>query len=103
MPTVVAFLYPQPDKRDEVRAALLEAVPLVHDEPGCNLYTLHEAKDRFVFVESWASNEALAEHGKAPALTAMVEKVGPLLSKPLEVVVAEPVPAGDIRKGDLLH
>lgn len=55
MPTVVAFLYPQPDKRDEVRAALVETIPLVHEEPGCNLYSLHETPDRFVFVESWAS------------------------------------------------
>ncbi|CPU65037.1 Putative antibiotic biosynthesis monooxygenase [Mycobacteroides abscessus] len=103
MPTVVAFLYPQPDKRDEVRAALLETIPQVHDEPGCNLYTLHEAQDRFVFVESWASGEALAEHGKAPAVTAMFGKVGPLLSQPPEIVVAEALPAGDPAKGDLVH
>ncbi|MFD6198237.1 putative quinol monooxygenase [Mycobacteroides salmoniphilum] len=103
MPTVVAFLYPQPDKRDEVRAALLETIPQVHDEPGCNLYSLHEAHDRFVFVESWASNEALAEHGKAPALTALFGKLGPLLGQAPEIVVAEALPAGDPAKGDLTH
>ncbi len=103
MPTVLAFLYPQPDKRDDVLAALLETLPQVHDEAGCNLYSLHEAHDRFVFVESWASNEALAEHGKAPAVTAMFGKVGPLLSQAPEIVVAEALPAGDPAKGDLTH
>lgn len=101
MPTVVAFLYPQPDKRDEVRAALVETIPLVHEEPGCNLYSLHETSDRFVFVESWASPAALAEHSKAPALAALFGKLGPLLAQAPEIVVAEPVPAGDPAKGDL--
>ncbi|ESV55861.1 putative antibiotic biosynthesis monooxygenase [Mycobacteroides abscessus subsp. abscessus] len=54
-------------------------------------------------MESWASGEALAEHGKAPAVTAMFGKVGPLLSQPPEIVVAEALPAGDPGKGDLVH
>ncbi|SHX99703.1 putative antibiotic biosynthesis monooxygenase [Mycobacteroides abscessus subsp. abscessus] len=54
-------------------------------------------------MESWASGEALAEHGKAPAVTAMFGKVGPLLSQPPEIVVAEALPAGDPAKGDLVH
>jgi quinol monooxygenase YgiN len=72
---IVATVTPNPEDRDAVRAALLAAIPVVHDEPGCELYTLHEDEEVFVFVEQWSDRDALKVHMKAPALTAL----GPLL------------------------
>ena len=31
----------------------------MHSEPGCDLYSLHEADGTFVFVEQWADADAL--------------------------------------------
>lgn len=97
--TVIAKITPQPKHRHAVKAALLETIPAVHDEPGCELYSLHEAQDAFFMIEKWASPEALGVHGKAPALTGLGEKIGSLLAAPLEVNVASPVPAGDAELG----
>lgn len=99
--TVIAKITPQPEHRDAVKAALLEVIPAVHSEPGCELYSLHEAPEGFVMVEKWASVEDLGVHGKAPALTGLTEKIGTLLAGPLEVTVANPIPAGDADRGAL--
>jgi quinol monooxygenase YgiN len=41
---VVATAYPLPDHRAEVIAAFEEAIALAHDEPGVELYALHEGR-----------------------------------------------------------
>ena len=43
----------------------------MHDEPGCELYALHEGDGAFVMVERWESPEALNVHGTAEALTTL--------------------------------
>ena len=47
---VVATLTPKPEAVDAVREAILAAIPKVHEEPGCELYALHEADGSFVMV-----------------------------------------------------
>jgi len=98
---VIATITPQPEHRDAVKAALLETIPAVHAEPGCELYALHETPDGFVMVEKWASADDLGVHGKAPALTGLSQQIGSLLAAPLDVTVANPVPAGDADRGAL--
>ena len=56
---VVATMTAKSDSVDKVRQACQQAVEAVHDEPGCQLYSLHEADGTFVFVEQWADAEAL--------------------------------------------
>ncbi len=99
MPVVIATVWPRPEKRDEVRSVLRETVAAVHQEDGCELYALHEADDRFVFVEQWASAEALRAHSEGPALSRANARLDELTAKPSDFVVVEPVPAGDPRKG----
>jgi quinol monooxygenase YgiN len=41
---VVAVITPKPGEEDAVRQAVLASLPQVHDEPGCELYALHEGK-----------------------------------------------------------
>lgn len=98
---VVATLTPRDGQADAVREALLEAVPRVHAEPGCELYALHEAEGCFVLVERWASAEALRVHGSAEALTALGARLGGKLTGPAEVRRLSAVPAGDEAKGAL--
>jgi quinol monooxygenase YgiN len=96
---VVATITPKPDQMDAVREALLAAVPKVHDEPGCELYAVHEGSGHFVMVERWESAEALKVHGAAEALTTLGGQLQGLLDAPLDVRRLTAVPAGDPVKG----
>ncbi len=98
---VVATILPLPDHRDEVIEAIRSAVGQVHGEDGCELYALHEAPDRLVIVEKWASGEALAVHGKGPALATLGQALAGKVSGAPEVIVLQPAPAGDSAKGTL--
>jgi len=96
---VVATITPKPGEEAAVREALLTAVPAVHDEPGCELYALHEGNGEFVMVERWESAEALDAHSSGQALqqlgTALAGKVAgaPVVRR------LEALPAGDAGKG----
>ena len=91
---VVATIHPTPDGRADVIAAFEAAIPLVHAEPGCELYALHEGEDRVVVVEKWASAEDLSIHSRAAALAELGPKLaGKIVGAP-DVQVLTPHPAG---------
>lgn len=91
---VVAHLYPKPEFRDEVRETLVGIIPQVHAEDGCELYSLHEDANGFVFVEQWATQEALTVHGSAPALVEMNKTLKGKMASPADLRFLTPVPAG---------
>ncbi|MDR1293520.1 MAG: antibiotic biosynthesis monooxygenase [Bifidobacteriaceae bacterium] len=91
---VVATFYPKPGHHDAVHAVIAAAQTDVYAEPGCQLYALHEASDRFVLVEKWESPEALVAHGEADALNRLVADVAPLVDPAVDLVELTPV-AGD--------
>ena len=96
---VVATLTPKPDAVDAVREALLAAVPKVHEEPGCELYALHEADGAFVLVERWADADAMKVHGKAEPLATLGAALAGKMAAAPDVRRLTPVPAGDADKG----
>jgi quinol monooxygenase YgiN len=99
---VVATMKAKPESVEAVREAGKKAVELVHQEPGCELYSLHEADDgTFIFVEQWADAEALQTHGGAPAVAEFFGTVGTLLDGAPDVKVLKTVGAGDPAKGQL--
>lgn len=99
---VVATIRPLPEHREEVLAALRAAVEHVHGEDGCDLYALHQAGDRFVMIERWASPAALEAHSaSSPALQKLNADLDGKLQGPLDVVLLDPVPAGDPVQGQL--
>jgi len=98
---VVATIRPLPEHRDEVIAAFTETIAKVHDEDGCELYSLNEAPDRLIMIEKWASPKALAVHSKAANLAALNPKLAGKLEGAPEVIVLQQVPAGDAAKGAL--
>jgi quinol monooxygenase YgiN len=91
---VVAHIRPLPEHHDTVRAAVLESLPAVHEEPGCELYALHEADGVLVMVEKWESQEALDVHMKAPALAGLGARLAGKVSGAPDMRVLAPVPAG---------
>lgn len=98
---VIATAFPLPEHRSEVIAAFETAIARVHaDEPGVELYALHEGKDRLVMVEKYASQDAFADHGKSPALAGLLASIKGKLNGDLDVQVLTPHPAGT-QKGEL--
>lgn len=98
---VVATLTVKPESVDTVRDILTRAVEEVHDEPGCQVYSLHQSGETFVFVEQWADAEALKAHSTAPAVTKMFTAAGEHLDGAPDIKMLQPVPAGDAAKGQL--
>lgn len=98
---VVATLTAKPESIDLVRDAAKTAIEAVHSEPGCELYSLHEANGTFVFVEQWADEEALKTHSTAPAIGALFGAVGEHLDGAPDIKMLAPVVAGDPAKGKL--
>jgi len=102
MPVVVATLTPLPAHRQEVRAALEDSLAAAHCEPGCQLYALHETDDAFVFVERWETDELLEQHNRGAAVSEVVRRIDGKLKEPVRIIVARPLPGGDLRKGQLV-
>ncbi len=98
---VVATIVPLAEHRNEVIAAVRATIEQVHNEDGCELYALHEAPDRLVMVEKWASGEALAVHSRGPALSALGPSLAGKVTGAPDVVILQQVSAGDPDKGAL--
>ncbi|MGH9115632.1 MAG: putative quinol monooxygenase [Acidimicrobiales bacterium] len=99
MPVIVATLTPKPDQLDAVEKVLTGIIPAVHEEDGCELYSLHRGKDRLVFVEKWRDMAALGAHRSGENIRALNEGLKGLLAGPPDVQVLEAVSAGDLSKG----
>jgi quinol monooxygenase YgiN len=100
---VVATLTVKPESVETVRDILTTAVGEVHKEPGCQLYSLHQSGETFVFVEQWADEEALKTHSTAPAIGKMFGAAGEHLAGAPDIKMLTPVAAGDPDKGQLRH
>ena len=99
---VVALIKPKPEFRDDVIAAMKQAIPLVHQEDGCELYALHADDDQLVMIERWTTREALAKHGAgSPGLRVFGAAVADKLATPTVVLRLDAIPAGDQAKGQL--
>ena len=98
---VVATIVPKAEHRDEVIGAFKATIEDVHGEDGCELYALHEAPDRLIMIEKWASADALRVHSKGAALAALNPKLAGRVTGVPEVIVLQQVPAGDLAKGQL--
>jgi quinol monooxygenase YgiN len=96
MPTIIAKLTVQEGKEDEFKAAGAEMVAGVKaNEAGRTLmYTLAQDKKTptaFYFIEAYADDEALADHGKTPHMAAFGGKIGGLLAGRPEITRLDPV------------
>jgi quinol monooxygenase YgiN len=85
-----------------VIAAFEQAIDRVtREDPGYQLYALHEGPDRLVMIEKYTSQDAASEHSKSPALAELPAALEGNLSSPLDVQILTPHPAGDPSKGEL--
>ena len=98
---IVVTAFPVLQHRAEVIAAFEEAIARVHDEPGVELYALHQGPDRLVMIEKYESEQARSEHAKGAALADLRSALDGKLSSGLDAQVLVPHPAGDAQKGVL--
>ena len=97
--TVVATMTAKPESVDTVRDACKQAIEEVHSEPGCELYSLHEANGTFVFVEQWADEDALKTHSTAPAIGKLFGAIGEHLDGAPDIKMLAPVVGGRSGQG----
>ena len=74
----------------------------MHEEAGCELYSLHEDGERFVMIERWESAEALDTHSNGEVLRNAGRAMAGKLAGKLDVRSLSAVPAGDSTKGALV-
>jgi quinol monooxygenase YgiN len=99
---VTAYFRPAPGQHDRVVQALRPSIAAVHEEPGCELYAIHDAPDgTIVMLEKWSSVEELDEHGSGEAVHAQTAALEGLLASPVEVTRLVPLPAGSAEQGQL--
>jgi quinol monooxygenase YgiN len=97
---VTAVFTPYPGKFEELHQALLESIPAVHEEEGCELYAIHEAPEQIIFmIEKWTTRELLDAHSKGAPVQALNKRIDGLIAKPVEVTLMDPLPAGTPEQG----
>lgn len=102
--TVVVLAQARPGRGDEAERAFREVTTPTHAEEGCLLYALHRVAadpDRLVLVERWSSRAALDAHLASPHLIGFREGSAPVWAAPMEILIVDPVSAGDPAKGSL--
>ncbi|GAA3638253.1 putative quinol monooxygenase [Microbacterium awajiense] len=99
--TVVAVLTAKPGQGPAVIESFREVSPLVHAEPGCELYAAHleQTGDTVVMVERWTTRADLDAHASGGPLARLNELTVGLLERPYDVWFLDPVPLGDSVKG----
>lgn len=103
MPTIVTAVFtPKDGAKQSLIAALEATIPAVHAEPGCELYSIHDAEDGTVtMLEKWTTREQLDAHAQGQAVAALGAAVGPYLEHPAVVTLMTPLPAGTAQQGAL--
>lgn len=97
--TVVALLTAKQGLASRVIDSFREVSPLVHQEPGCELYAAHTDGNVVIMVERWTSRADLDAHAAGAPLARLNELNADLLVRPYDVWFLDPIPLGDPAKG----
>jgi len=99
---VTAVFTPKDGAFNQVAAALSPAIAEVHEEPGCELYAIHEAPNgQIIMIEKWETAELLDAHGAGEPVKRLNASLEGLLQGPVEVTRLSPIPAGTAQQGTL--
>jgi quinol monooxygenase YgiN len=96
---VVARVYPKPGLLQKVIDVYAPIVPLVHQEPGCELFALHTDGETVFVVEKWATAAGLQGHAAGPAYAQIRAGIGDLVDHAADVWVLDNLPFGEAAKG----
>lgn len=101
---VVGSFTAREGREDDALAAFEGLVGPTHAEDGCILYALHQGAEdprRLAFVERWESQELLRAHLGSDHVQAVLAKAEELFVDGGDIVVYEPRPGGETKKGSL--
>lgn len=99
---VTAVFYPVEGAKDRLAEAMRAGIEAVHAEPGCELYSIHDAEDGTItMIEKWTSSEDLAAHAAGDAVKVLGAGIEGLLAKPTVVTRMTPIPRGTPGQGAL--
>jgi len=99
---VTAVFTPKEGAFDQLRDALSQAIPAVHEEDGCILYAIHsDPSDQIVMIEKWESTEQLDDHAAGEPVKRLDASITGLLAQPVVVTRLQPIPAGTTHQGQL--
>ena len=99
---VTAIFTPASGQFDALHSALLETIPAVHAEEGCEVYAIHKSPDgTIVMVEKWTSRELLDAHSAGEAVRVLSTLIAPFLAAAPVVTIMDPLPAGTEMQGQL--
>ncbi|OOF98574.1 hypothetical protein ASPCADRAFT_204329 [Aspergillus carbonarius ITEM 5010] len=96
---IVALIYPQPDKVDELSALLATLTQQVQaHEPDTLVYYSFTNKEKTVIsvIERYRDQAAFERHGQSAYFKEFVEKGKGLMAKPFELVVGGGVLEGSV-------
>lgn len=85
---LLAFLEAKDGKESELERILLDLIPPTLKEPGNIAYVPHKSLENpraFMFDELWIDEKAIEEHFKQPHMVDLIDKLNPLLAKPLDL------------------
>jgi quinol monooxygenase YgiN len=91
-------IHVKPDCLDEFRAATIENASHSVQEPGCARFDVIEQADdptRFMLVEIYRDEQALAAHRESPHYRAWVERATDMLAEPRTRIFYRNVYPGD--------
>ncbi len=89
--TVVVIIESIKGKEDSLKNALMDVIEPSLSESSCLEYRLYQDKNnpaQFVLYENWESEELHQEQFNKSYITALGEKIEPLLAKPYQVIFA---------------
>jgi quinol monooxygenase YgiN len=99
---VTAIFKPVPGRKDELVEAMRPGIAAVHEEPGCELYAIHDAEDGTItMLEKWSSQADLDAHANGSAVALLNKDIEGLLAEPVLVTTMSPIPAGTESQGNL--
>jgi quinol monooxygenase YgiN len=98
---VVARVYPKPGRLQEVIDLYAPIVPLVHQEPGCELFALHTDGETVFVVEKWATSADLRGHATGPAYAQIRAGISDLVDHVPDVWVLDTLPFDAAEKGTI--
>lgn len=99
---VTAVFTPIPGGKDALIAAMGRGIAAVHDEPGCELYAIHDAEDGTItMLEKWTTAGDLDAHAAGDAVKILQADIEGLVTGPAVVTRMTPLPAGTDAQGVL--
>jgi quinol monooxygenase YgiN len=98
---VVARVYPKLGRLQEVIGVYASVVPLVYQEPGCELFALHTDGETVFVVEKWATPADLQGHAAGPAYAQIRGGINDVVDHAADVWVLDPLPFGGAAKSTI--